>query len=682
MTSKMTYRPEIDGLRAVSVIAVLLFHAGLGCPGGYIGVDVFFVISGFLITGLIVKELDNDSFSFASFWERRARRILPASLFVTAATLFFGWILFAPNELESLARWAIAHLTFLSNVQAWRITLPGDAGYFAQSAQIRPLMHMWSLAIEEQFYLLFPILLYSMRRFHRNTLIIVLSSLLLLSLSLSVWGAYYDQHFAFYLLPARSWELLTGSVLALAIRAGNVSRSSRAANALSWTGLASIVAPIFLYTEQTPFPGLAALPPCLGCVAIIYSNTQSKTIVGELLSKKPMIFIGLISYSLYLWHWPIFACYKTLFGLQIETGTSLLLATISVLVGWFSWRFIESPFRLRRLGTRQVTVFIQAACCSALLLAVSVTFWKIPNLSMPTCVSSESIQIDITNTGKEFTPSFSTMGQPGTKIDFLLWGDSHARSVAKAIDESASKKDLTGRSAIKSGTAPLPGTWRKYEAETLKWNEGVRAFIRTHKIKHVILVARWSVYVNGADATYTDGGGNGPKHYLSDQQSYDQTSTNAQRCLSESLDSLAHDLSASGVKIWILKQVPEQSQRKILPNWMRSNLYGCGWLFTFEPPPVSRELHNQRQANANAILDAIAATNNNVSILDGSSAFFMQGETASVVRDNHCLYRDANHLSYSGSKLVVNTLFEDVFSRIRNDQTNFIADESRHETRR
>ena len=682
MTSKMTYRPEIDGLRAVSVIAVLLFHAGLGCPGGYIGVDVFFVISGFLITGLIAKDLDNNSFSFASFWERRARRILPASLFVTAATLFFGWILFAPNELEDLARWAIAHLTFLSNVQAWRITLPGDAGYFAQSAQIRPLMHMWSLAIEEQFYLLFPILLYSMRRFHKNTLIIVLSSLLLLSLSLSVWRAFYDQHFAFYLLPARSWELLTGSLLALAIREGNLSVSSRAANVLSWIGLASIVAPIFLYTEQTPFPGLAALPPCLGCAAIIYSNTQSKTIVGRLLSKKPMIFIGLISYSLYLWHWPIFACYKTLFGLHIETGTSLLLAAISVLVGWFSWRFIESPFRLRQPGTRQVTVFVQAACCSLLLLAISVTFWKISDLSMPARISSESIQVDITNTGKEFAPPFSEMGQPGTKIDFLLWGDSHSGSVAKAIDEAATKTGLTGRAAVKSGTAPLPGAWRKCETETLKWNDDVRAFIRTHKIKHVILVARWSVVVDGGDATYTEGGENGSKHYLIDHQSDDQTSINAQRCLSESLDSLAHDLSASGVKLWILKQVPEQSQRRILSSWIRSNLYGCGWLFTFEPPPVSREQHNQRQANANAILDAVAATNNNVSILDGSSAFFMQGETASVIRDNHCLYRDANHLSYSGSKLVVNTVFKEVLSAIRNDKTNFIAEESRHKTRR
>jgi len=302
----ISYRPEIDGIRAIAIISVVLFHGwGSIFPGGYVGVDIFFVISGYLITSIIFREMKEGSFTYLRFYARRARRILPALLAVIVATTAAAFLLFLPDDLIEYGRIVIYTLLFGSNFR-----LAAEPGYFHHSMQENPLLHMWSLSVEEQFYLLWPTLLALMlsllpERRHKQTVLgLSILSLLAAEALVHIWP-----RSAFFHLPTRGWELLAGALLAMNFIPRTVSKAS--AESLSAIGLVLMIAPIFLYDKETPFPGLAALAPVLGCALAIYSTENERTRVATLLSWKPIVFVGLISYSLYLWHWPIFAfgCY-------------------------------------------------------------------------------------------------------------------------------------------------------------------------------------------------------------------------------------------------------------------------------------------------------------------------------------------------------------------------------------
>jgi peptidoglycan/LPS O-acetylase OafA/YrhL len=266
LISNFRYRPEIDGLRAIAVMAVVLFHAGLGVTGGFIGVDVFFVISGFLITSLIFKDLEAGKFSFTNFWERRARRIIPASVAMVFAVLIAGWFLLLPSDYAALGKSAAMHAAFAANFYFWRST-----NYFSGPADELPLLHTWSLAVEEQFYLFVPLLLAGLFRLpklrSRRVLLLLFGIGFVISLALSIIAVPRMPAAAFYLLPTRAWELLAGSIIAIL---PTVSLSRPLRELLCWTGFALILIPCFLYTKQTPFPGLAALPPCLGTALFIW----------------------------------------------------------------------------------------------------------------------------------------------------------------------------------------------------------------------------------------------------------------------------------------------------------------------------------------------------------------------------------------------------------------------------
>ncbi|HYK43019.1 MAG TPA: acyltransferase, partial [Thermoanaerobaculia bacterium] len=313
-SSSLSYRPEIDGLRGVAVVLVVLFHAGFGCPGGYVGVDVFFVISGFLITSLIWKDLEGERFTFARFWERRARRIVPALVAVVAATLFAGWFLLLPADYERLGRSAASQAVFAANVHFW---LTG--GYFAPAAAEQPLLHTWSLALEEQFYWIVPValfLVFGARRFERRRSSMILAAIgcgIVSSFTLSVWGVAHHPSAAFYLLPTRAWELLLGSLVAFLPMRSQPSQGRAVRELAAIGGVALILLAAFGYRATTPFPGAAALAPCLGAALWIRSNgretsaSPAPTLAGSVLSRPLPVFVGLASYSLYLWHWPFLA---------------------------------------------------------------------------------------------------------------------------------------------------------------------------------------------------------------------------------------------------------------------------------------------------------------------------------------------------------------------------------------
>ena len=361
----MRYRPEIDGLRAIAVAAVILFHAGFALfGGGFVGVDVFFVISGFLITSIIVEELKTGRFSVLRFYERRARRILPALFTVMAACVPFAYRLLSPDDLKDFAQSLAAICLFASNVLFW-----GESGYFDTQAELKPLLHTWSLAVEEQFYVLFPLLLLVAWRLGRRFLLVLIGAIAALSFITSVEEVKNFPSAAFYLLPSRAWQLLVGALASfvadrwpsVALRQPAVRLASEA---FGWGGMAMIVMALFLFDEQTPFPGLNAALPTVGTVLVLL-GASDRTSVGRMLAWRPLVGLGLISYSAYLWHQPLFAFTKHALLADLPTDLAIVLCAVTIVLACLSWRYVEQPFRDRSLISRGMVFALSAAGMAA-----------------------------------------------------------------------------------------------------------------------------------------------------------------------------------------------------------------------------------------------------------------------------------------------------------------------------
>lgn len=343
----MLYRREIDGLRAFAVLPVIFFHAGFTLfSGGYVGVDVFFVISGFLITTIIIEERRNARFSLVNFYERRARRILPALFFVMLVSLPFAWSLLSPADLREFAQSLVAIALFGSNFLFW-----SQSGYFDTAAELKPMLHTWSLAVEEQYYLLFPLLIIGAWRFGTRRLVILIAAIAGASLLLSEIQVRTYPNAAFFLLPARAWQLLTGSMAAFLVvywrGYPTLIRDNRIiSEVLGAVGLLMILWATFRFNDLMPFPGFTAILPTLGTVLVLLFSSSS-TLVGRLLGFAPLVGIGLISYSAYLWHQPIFAFTRHALAYEVPALTMLGLSALTLVLAYLSWRYIEKPFRAR-----------------------------------------------------------------------------------------------------------------------------------------------------------------------------------------------------------------------------------------------------------------------------------------------------------------------------------------------
>jgi peptidoglycan/LPS O-acetylase OafA/YrhL len=364
-----TYRADIDGLRAVSVLAVLLYHLGItAVPGGFVGVDVFFVISGFLITQILRREVVAGTFTVAGFYERRIRRIFPAMLAVLLATLVTGYFIVWPGDFLTLGRSSLYAVFGAANLYFYWHT-----GYFDPSAHLQPLLHFWSLAVEEQFYLVWPALVYLAARPRVTSscrLLATVAAVILVSLLAAAIQVYRDPTAAFYLSHLRAWELAIGAAVAVlpSLPAARALRESAAA-----LGLGLVAYGIFGLTEHVPFPGLNALPPTLGAALLIWSGAGDATLIGRALSWRPAVRLGLISYSLYLWHWPIIVFYKRLTSDAAPAPMAALgLAALSIVLATLSWRFVERPFRSRSglVRTRR-GVFGSAVVATACVVAAA-----------------------------------------------------------------------------------------------------------------------------------------------------------------------------------------------------------------------------------------------------------------------------------------------------------------------
>jgi peptidoglycan/LPS O-acetylase OafA/YrhL len=339
----LSYRPDIDGLRAIAVLLVVLNHVGFSAfSGGFIGVDVFFVISGYLITGIILGQMHKGSFSFTDFYIRRARRILPALYVVLLGVMVAGYYLFLPSDYSFLSQSTLSAITFASNIFFWK----NSGGYFSSSAEEMPLLHIWSLSVEEQFYFIWPLaLLFILKLKTKSARIGVVAGLLVVSFGLAELGVQNAWSSSYFLLPSRAGELFVGALLAFWLaKRQPVNDASVIANVLSLTGLVMVLAPAFVLDNASGFPGVNALIPCVGAGLIIISRAMGKNAVSLILESRPFVFIGLISYSLYLWHWPLISfLHYSRVEITIEIAVGLVIA--SIVLGYLSWRFVEQTFR-------------------------------------------------------------------------------------------------------------------------------------------------------------------------------------------------------------------------------------------------------------------------------------------------------------------------------------------------
>ena len=641
-TATIKYRADIDGLRAIAVLAVLFFHADLGCSGGYVGVDIFFVISGYLITGLILKDLACGQFHIVEFWERRIRRILPALAVIVIGSVVAGYFLFVPQAFKDLGESVSAQTLLVSNIYFWIKSWMGD-GYFAPVAKAQPLLHTWSLAVEEQFYLLFPFVLIALKRFNHKSIVPAIVVLGGLSFALSVYGSYFFSSFTFYCLPTRAWELLIGALLA-AIPVPH--RSSRTlAEILSWGGVLAILCAVFFYDHNTRFPGVAALLPCLGTASVIWANGHTSTSAGKLLSARPVVYVGLISYSLYLWHWPVLVFFKDWAFDPIPPGLRALLLVASSFLAVLTWRYVETPFRRRLVLKNRAQIFKFAGIATTVLLLTGLTLYKFKGL--PARIFSERLAyanghndyVIMKNVSLKEAQAgdFIELGTGGKNqpVKLLVWGDSHSAAAIPVLDILCKERNIRGVAAKHDATAPLVGYESKsihsLGADSVAFGMAVAEFVRKYRVGDVVIIARWD--------SYTD---------------LDHGTERLHRCMLATIS----ELSSSGARIWIMRQVPKHNWN--VPQALVSAVIHDQDIEKLGLPLEEHRKEFQRQC---PIFEGIDSHHQNVTILDPTDLFVSHMSLCRVAKGGKALYFDEDHLTVAGAMLL-RPLFEPLFGSI------------------
>lgn len=505
----LEYRKDIDGLRAMAVLAVLLFHCNLGLSGGFVGVDVFYVISGYLIVGLIEADLSAGRFTFRQFYERRIRRLYPALFLVLIVTSVWAVWRMLWVDLQDYALSVLSVITYLSNLQFYR-----DSGYFTEAATIKPLLHTWSLAVEEQFYLIVPpLLVLAHRGLSRRGRIGLWGLCVALSFTLCLLMIGRDKAAAFYLLPTRAWELGLGGLLALTGTAW-VIRSRPLAEVLGLGGFAAILWAMISFNGNVPFPDERAALPVLGAVAVIAGGSLPQTLIARLLSIGPAVFIGRISYPLYLWHWPLIVMIVYGRYMPLSRKEALIVIAGSLILSVMTWRFVEQPIRGRRLLPQARQLFAVAAGASvgvAAFAAVLLSAQGFPGRHDPALVAlvegkelldknawnHDHRACHLTKARDLRDGSACVLGAGGVAPTFALVGDSHADAASPGVFLAASRLGLAGWQLTMPGLLLTPGRTPIGMAQAGGQQETLD-FLSDHpEVRIIILTGWWARAITG-----------------------------------------------------------------------------------------------------------------------------------------------------------------------------------------
>lgn len=621
-----------------------MFHAGLGFPGGFTGVDIFFVISGYLITSLIAGEMAERRFSVLTFYERRIRRIFPALFAMLGASTVAAWSLFMPPEFSLFGRSMALAALFSSNIGFWL-----ESGYFDTIAQFKPLLHTWSLGVEEQFYIVFPLLLAALGRFLPGRRTAIIAVLTVASFLMSVVWVRRAPEAAFFLLPARFWELGTGSLLAL-VPSLSVRHATLGA-CLAAVGLALIAAAVFGISASTPFPGAVALLPCIGTALVIAAGTSANPL-SRLLGTPPLVFVGLISYSLYLWHWPIIIFAQYRLGHLLTGSEAMLALAASLVAATLSWRFIEQPVRRRALLGRRRTLFRSGAAVAAASVALGLAIpamGGLPGRLPPEVQKIYAVKQEASpfsgldcftdnngaglDTESVLKGKLCSMGALGGRVSFLVWGDSHAAAMAPAFDSAGTSFGRRGLFVGRGGCPPLIGY--EYLSSDAAKRDGCRAqnnavidLLKRERIPLVFLVARWPREVLGAQ--------NGLEGPFYDPAAPYPTRDRSEK-VSSALDSTIGAMAALGVRAVLVMDVPEPGY-DVPVSLARAALSN-----TVANVNPTRAAVDARQGLALKVLRQ-AAARWSVSIID-PTPWFCDAKLCRVELAGISRYRDADHIT-------------------------------------
>ena len=506
-----SYRPEIDGLRAVAVVPVVLYHAGYPVfSGGFVGVDIFFVISGYLICSLILKELDQGEFSLLAFFERRARRIFPALFLVVLATALLGLLLLFPGDLKRLGSGMAGVGTFLSNVVFSR-----QLGYFDAASEFNPLIHTWSLAVEEQFYLLFPPLLWLVWKWGEKRAAILFLALFAVSLGIAELTVREFPNAAFFLPHTRAWELLTGVLAAIYLHRREVHWPMHTSAAAGAAGLALIGWSIFWLDAATPFPSLFALPVVLGTALIIVFTRQNDAI-GRMLARKPIVAVGLVSYSLYLWHQPLFAYARHLYVPDAYGLMMPAMIVLSCILAWLSWRYVERPFRDRSKFKRITVALASIAGLGTITVSGVALYFSdgFPDRFSPEVLAELNVLVKPdTKTDhckiRQRQPdamqaAVRSCYVPGKTL-FLI-GDSHAEEIDLALREAAERDGYSLITMVEHACPAIEGASHHLQSQACTSLKAQMRAITRQFPAPVVLSSRWRYFVTGQPFSNGEGG--------------------------------------------------------------------------------------------------------------------------------------------------------------------------------
>lgn len=662
-----SYRPEIDGLRAVAVIPVILFHAGFEWfSGGYVGVDIFFVVSGYLITGIIYGELLTGHFSIVNFYERRARRILPALFFVSIACLVLAWLWMLPEEFENLSESLVAVNLFVSNIYFWQ-----DSGYFAGPAEMEPFLHTWSLAVEEQFYVFFPLFMLLIGRFRKGLLLGIIALCFVVSLAMAEYGSVHHPSANFFLLPTRAWELLAGAILAIYMHNQTVRPPPGVSNLGAVVGIALILYAIFGFDEGTPFPSLWAVAPVLGTSLIIF-YAHGTNLIGRLLSLKPVVGIGLISYSAYLWHQPVFVFARERSLDSISHVDYILLSLLSLLLAWFSWRYVEQPFRSRKNYTRP-QIFKAALAMSCLMIGVGL--YGSYSKGIPWRLDDDVEKLVEVRDDQGVNSGYC-QSEPGSMraIDeiceyndkgertVVVWGDSQATPLVGPVAERVDALGMKVKQFVYTNCLPIAGYTRNDEPECGRFNNAAMEYLLGNDdVELVIMLGRYPLQFEGETFNNGEGGVETDRAvhavpYEPDGSAFadDQGRVEAVGALLQAtVDKLVND----GKQVVLIYPVPEVGWN--VPYLLaKEKLYG---IERTSPLSTSYDVFKERAASAYQQLSRVGPHSDLLKI-EPARLFcdtYLPGRCATQIEEN-ILYYDNNHLSQFGASLLVEHIFHEM----------------------
>ena len=649
------YRAEIDGVRALAVIPVVLFHAQIsGFGGGFVGVDVFFVISGFLITGLIQKEVAAGEFSYIGFWERRARRLLPPMTLVVAVSCIAAWFVLLPIELRAMGSSVVAFSGFSSNIYFWH-----KSGYFGAPAELIPLLHTWSLGVEEQFYVLFPAVLLLLAGVTATRRLAAIAGLGLVSFVVGLaWIERYPDA-AYYLLPSRAWELMLGAYLALNKR--NLPQLKGIyADLLLVIGMLLVLVPIYLYSKNTPFPGFAALVPCLGTAILIWTGQRPDSRLSWLFTNGPTVYIGKLSYAIYLWHWPIltlWAAYvgKALARLSATEVSGILAATL--VLSWLSYHMVENPVRKRRVLASRFAIFSGSALAMGVLASVGLASYladgfesRVPAAARLVASGTQDespLCLDIELTPERIVSGdlcqFGTDNGNDGSPRILLWGDSHATSLVPALDEAASSLGIVGELVSRGACPPTPDILPegKYSPGCPEHNAAVLQLLRTRHYDAIVLHAIWSSYESRASLDYA-----GPPNEVVE-------GLNSSALFNHQLQSTFDAAQQQLIPVILIGEVPYPPAGDYHPSRFAKSVWRGA-----DPSSAGLKLVDYQERGKPLLNFLSLQPAGLVTVLDPSTSMCNSAAFCPAIIDSRSVYRDENHVSAYGARLMVPMLIQ------------------------